>query len=186
MAYTFFNILLCTSKENAVVVPAHACRAGVVHDGRGVFNLTKSFKEYPAHRHCSKKGVLSKSWWGEDRLLLVLQEPKHAQPQLFWQPRQARRPFGSESSHHGGPNRGDACFAHNPVAVSKRCWREPPQPELNARPRLGVRRCPECSRHVCKTLVIVESTRKLRDNVVRGPDSSSGKSWSHSVATGSS
>ena len=40
------------------------------------------------------------------RWLLALQEPKHVQPQLFRQPKQARRHFGSESTEHGGPDCG--------------------------------------------------------------------------------
>ena len=117
-----------------------------------------------------EKSMLSKACWGESRLLVVLQEPKHVQPQLFRQRRQAPRHFGSESTQHRGPDRGDAGSAHNPVAVAKRRRREPPQPELNACPRLGIRCGAECSWHVCKPFAVVEPTRKLSDNVVRNPD----------------
>ena len=39
-------------------------------------------------------------------LLVVLQEPKHVQPQLFWQAWQGGRLFGLESGQHGGPDGG--------------------------------------------------------------------------------
>ena len=50
------------------------------------------------------------------------------------------------------------------------CWREPPQPQLNARPGLGVWCCPECPRDVFELVVRFKPSFQPLDNVVGGPD----------------
>ena len=88
-----------------------------VYSGVSIFEEVGIKEQLGSYHNAFAMILIMQNLGFKRRWLLALQEPKHVQPQLFRQPRQAYRLFGSDSSQHRSPDRHDACVAHDTVAM---------------------------------------------------------------------